>query len=71
MKEEKTEETVFTISENQIKGVSQCNEHDWIQISTDEAECQRCPTVITFNPKTYKIIKGKLNEQANTTTSKK
>ena len=69
--EEQTEETVFTISERQIKGVSQCSEHEWKQISADEAECQRCPTVITFNPQKYKIVNGKLNEQTNTTTSKK
>ena len=62
---------VFSVNEAQIKGVSQCKNHYWIQISDNEAECRNCPTVITYNPARYKVVNGKLNEQTKSTTSKK
>lgn len=52
-------ERVFSIMESQIKGTTQCQEHYWIPIGKNQAECRNCPTAIRYDNK-HKISKGKL-----------
>ncbi len=58
--QEEKRETVFTVNEAQLKGVSQCKNHQLSKIGQNEYECSRCPTVLTIDPNKNKVVNSKL-----------
>jgi hypothetical protein len=43
-------QTVFKINHSELKGITQCQKHNWKKRNDNEIECTKCPTILIINP---------------------